>query len=87
MARRYHHAHVTGASGSVAVRMRSSLSAAAGPTTRLPVPLPDLTSVAIMSSFCFFVLRSVRESPWPMSVKASSYLVLVMAAAVGMMLR
>ena len=46
----------TGASGSVVVRMRSSLSAAAGPTTRLPVPLPALTRVAIISSFCFLDL-------------------------------
>ncbi len=46
----------TGAFGSVVVSMRSSLSAAAGPTTRLPVPLPALTRVAIMSSFCFFDL-------------------------------
>ena len=52
----------TGVSGSVAVRMHNTLSAAAGPITRLPVPLPDRTSVASMSSFCFFVLHHVRAS-------------------------
>jgi hypothetical protein len=40
--------------------MRSSLPAKAGPTTLLPAPLPDVNSVATMSSFCFFVLHSVH---------------------------